>query len=394
MTDSALTHDHRDVKSTRVDEAHDMLSSVPSKEENWLAMAGRDPNSKAAQLDRQTNELLAYVQQQNEEIDSRQSELNAKLAQLDNELRAARLASLRGDGEELLQEDPLPSRSIEHDSPPSGPESDEKGTKDSLTEFDEVERIVSEISKHTDGQRAPSGVQNEPVAGRQDEYSAAAVSDTAWDQPFLDGSSRHGGARRQREDLGVSLDIHAMATSLDTDALESEKRLLAERKLELDRRKSVLQRMQDETQAMHRESLEMRLVTEQLWSKLSGKAPTEQLNELLGSLQSRLDDHYATMKTTLRERKNELATLKGCIDDKQNELRDQSRRLQDWVESRHDEIKNLAAQLDAREMLLDRREHRLQDEYAKWEAQRAGYKKQLQGLVQKLSLAGLHEACE
>ena len=76
------------------------------------------------------------------------------------------------------------------------------------------------------------------------------------------------------------------------------------------------------------------------------------------------------MKTTLDERKTELVALKDVIHDKQQQLREQSRKLQEWVESRHDEIKSHAAQLDARELLLDRREHRLQDEFAQWDAER------------------------
>ena len=394
MTDSVLTHDQKKATTTRVDDAHGQLSAAPAQDENWLAMAGRDPQAGAAQMDRQTSELIQYVQQQNDEIDSRQSELNAKLAQLDHELRTARLMSMQREGADLLADmerrdsggdqlassAPSPTSTVQH----------EHTKAPSLKEFDEVDRLVAGIS--------PELNLKTHAADRSGEGFARATT------PMHDGTEgrrataesrealRESGRRNRVEDLDAGSDIHAMANSLDAGALESEKRLLAERKIELDRRKSVLQRMQDETQALHREALEMRLVTEQVWAELSDQVPSDHLNELLNSLRSRLDDHYATMNNTVQERRDEVIALKQHLQEKQLELRGQSQKLQEWVESRHDEIKGLAAQLDAREMLLDRREHRLQEEFSKWEAQRSGYKQQLQDLMRKLNLAGLNES--
>ncbi len=97
------------------------------------------------------------------------------------------------------------------------------------------------------------------------------------------------------------------------------------------------------------------------------------------------------MHQTLADRKADLITLRSRMHEKQQELREQSRKLQEWVESRHDVVKSHAAQLDAREILLNRREHRLQDEFSKWEAQQREYKQQLNGLLRKISLAGLSD---
>ena len=92
MTKSVISQNES--KSNRVDPPHDLLSLAEADAEStnlWLAYAGRDPDSMAQQVDRQANELISYVQDQNREIDERQAELNAKLAQLDNQLRNARL---------------------------------------------------------------------------------------------------------------------------------------------------------------------------------------------------------------------------------------------------------------------------------------------------------------
>lgn len=400
MNDS-LTTNQREIKSTRLDDAHDLLTNgeASSSKESWMAMAGKDPNATTAQLDRQTNELIAYVQQQNDEIDSRQSELNAKLAQLDNELRRARLTSL-DEGDDLSVAPvrsapsttlPLPESATPREAATSNNSASAEGGFESTAfrEFDEVERIVAEIAQHSEIDPHSGVAELEEDTSTPDPVLGPSSQSTMDDNPF-DLNLGLGPTTHLRSN-GSGADIDAMASSLDASAVESEKRLLAERKIELDRRKAVLHRMQDETQALHREALEMRLVTEQLWARLSEQSPGDHLNELLTSLRARLDSHYATTKNTLLDRKNELMVLKNCIHEKQAELREQSHKLQDWVESRHEEIKSYAAQLDAREMLLDRREHRLQDEFSKWEAQRRGYKQQLQGLLQKLSLAGLNE---
>jgi hypothetical protein len=261
-----------------------------------------------------------------------------------------------------------------------------------------VEKVVAEIASVCGQQTSTSQFASDDLSDPPAMLNESMTTDAFpqgvddpfdWDAPvsvqFLRGQGPNHEAGRGESNV----DIGGMTSSLDADTLNSERRLLAERNIELDRRKMVLQRTQDETQALHREALEMRMVTEQLWAELSEKTPADQLHQLLSTLRTRLDDQYAAMNRSLSDRKAELVTLQSRMHNKQQELRKQSRKLQEWVESRHDDVKSHAAQLDAREMLLNRREHRLQDEFAKWEAQQREYKQQLNGLLRKVSLAGL-----
>ncbi len=430
MSDSfPRTADEFTQKATRVDPAHETVDGEAAEADltHWMALAGRDPAQATDQLDRQTNELLAYVQQQNLEIDSREADLNARLAQLDNEIRVTRLQALPGTGEDLLGDksdvatSAAPSSSLRapsavaphgHNSPIEPPRETspeeipeavlprglQPGKGNPLGEFDDVEKVVAEIV----GALSPETTDTEPVVSALDADIAPVVpieetlgtlrsadsADTKDSSSLFGGTSDHQGLRS----AGSGVDIGAMASSPDATALESERRLLAERKIELDRRNSNMQRIQDATQAFHREALEMRMVTEQLWAELSEKAPSNRLNQLLATLRGRLDGHYATMNQTLTDRKTELGMLKNCMRRKQQELREQSRKLQEWVECRHEAIKTHGAQLDARELLLDRREHRLQDEFAKWETQWREYKEQLDSLRGKTNLVGLNNA--
>ena len=471
MSDSLLSHPQA-TKSNRVDPPHNLMAGASDDQTAWMALAGHDPSTSHDQLDRQTTELLAYVQQQNDEIDARQAELNAKLAQLDNELRAARLRSGMGTGEELIPSqatpvvttssiarDDLPpptsneppnNPSIPKEAPKSPPQPAENSTN---PEFEEVDKIVAQLttptadsihetsaavekqvapSSATDSDQLSSQVHVEIPQHRVDAaHTRKAIHDQAIDLPSETLQSATNDEKpvaseavasepvaseptttKPREDqpstappssitdmfqptrlgrVDSGIDIHTMASSLDASELESERRLLAERKNELDRRQTIVQRMQDEAQTIHREALEMRLVTEQLWSEISDKVPPEHVAELLQTLQTQLDEAYRSREKGVEDRRQELQQLKDEIQRKQEDVRDQSRRLQEWLESRHDEIKSYAAEVDAREALLDRREHRMSEEFSKWEATRSAYQSQLQSLLGKLNITGIGE---
>ena len=434
MSDSAITpkSTHSEITSTRIDPAHHLpVNDAASDPTPWLALAGRDSSQTTEQLDRQTNELLAYVQRQNQEIDSRQAELNARLAQLDSELRAARLQSTQKTGDDLLavgttesndmpimdevqaretlpeetntaQVDPQSGSSELHEQDQESlePSNLDQNARIRPSDFDDVEKVVAEIASVCGQQTSTSEYASDNLSDQPTMLNESMTTDAVpqevdnpidWESPVSVPFLRVQGPNQEVGRFGSNVDMGGMASSPAATTLESERRLLAERNIELDRRKLVLQRMQDETQSLHREALEMRMVTEQLWAELSEKTPADHLHQLLSTLRTRLDDQYATMNQTLSDRRAELVTCRSRMHEKQQELREQSRKLQEWVESRHDEVKSHAAQLDAREMLLNRREHRLQDEFAKWEAQQRAYKQQLNGLLRKISLAGLSD---
>lgn len=429
MTESVLSTATKS-KASRLDPPHDLLNAANEKSSSngaWLAFAGRDPNVTTQQVDRQASELLSYVQEQNKEIDVRQAELNAKLAQLDNQLRNARLRSHASVGNDLDAKDmtpepstdgmldsgidlesygktetsivssdqttpneiPVPPESVEpyvakieyvqqevdvrvsHFHPPH--------TEHTFQEFEEVERLVAQFT----GADIDSEASEEPCEEACEETTEQPETQVAKPREHVDAFPK----LLAESHLDRIDPTHVLGSS--TTELESERRLLAEKKLEIDRRKAVLGRMQEETQALHREALEMRLVTEQLWGQLSESTPPEQLSDLITSLRARLDTEYSNEQATLEDRKRELLSVQGLLEQKQNALREQSGKMHDWFATRQEEIKTFATEVDAREMLLDRREHRMQDEFAKWEAERQDYERQLKGLVKKLNLGGL-----
>ena len=426
MTDSVAKASFSDSKSTRLDPPHDL--TLANREDDqatpWMAIAGRDPSLASDQLDRQTSELLAYVQQQNDEIDQRQSELNAKLAQLDNEMRSARLRTARDVGMDLIPgttpNDPAvnPNYPAPVTSPPVDPTRNVAGT-----DFEEVERLVAQFASDDETQIA-AAKENTDTSENVEASSKAAEARLDAEKQKIEKQTRlkrdpahrsvsnpsvsngpmvkatvSEASRRKSENVSLKdhieqtkigrseleLDIEAMATSLDASELESERRQQTERKIELDRRAGVLQKMQSDTQKLHREALEMRLVTEQALLEISQQAPAGHIEELLTTLRERLNQHYADQQNAVQENGSKLVTLQQSIEEKQEELRQQSAKFQQWVEARHEEIKSYASEIDARGLLLDRREKRMREEFSKWEASRATYQDQLQSVLSKLA---------
>lgn len=458
MTNSTIPQDWP--KSNRVDSAHDLLRSqddADAQEANrWLAFAGRDPEFTSDQVNRQAGELLAYVQDQNREIDDRQAELNAKLAQLDNQLRNARLRGLDDQaGADLLSgatdlpsatltptptekpiEEPRHAQEMEFGKLGfaqeevsrrlSQPTSPARGAE--MQEFDEVDQLVAEFNDlgfpknallsenavadlwnhdpdttpiddaplietpqtpphHTEPKDeivlSEEAIVEESVSPRDDAQVEGFVSEDRETVAFDTFPQLLAESHLNRIDTLETPSLEQGAA--ERDALASERRQLAERKAELDRQMTLVRRIETEANSLHREALEMRIVTEQLWGKLSDTIPADQLKALLAKMRTQLDAHYTKEKSSVEQHKQELAAMQGQLADQQQELREQSSKMQAWFASREEQLRGYANEVDARVTLLDRREQRLQDEFAKWQAERKDYESRLRGLSQKLA---------
>ena len=83
--------------NTRIDPAHELnkpgTRGAESSPELLRSVAGMNDESSARQLRGQALELIAHLQNKHRLLERRESELNAKLAMLDNEARATRLRS-------------------------------------------------------------------------------------------------------------------------------------------------------------------------------------------------------------------------------------------------------------------------------------------------------------
>jgi hypothetical protein len=135
---------------------------------------------------------------------------------------------------------------------------------------------------------------------------------------------------------------------------------------------------------MHRESLELRLATEELWARLSAKAPPAQLTQMLGQLRSRLAEQYRVDSVAAARRRDEIKALSAKLADHSKQLSGQRQELQQWAKRRQEEIEEQAARLVAREQELDQQERQHAQLQQTWEDERRSYQGEIRRLLAQL----------
>jgi chromosome segregation ATPase len=143
------------------------------------------------------------------------------------------------------------------------------------------------------------------------------------------------------------------------EELSQARNSLDERSAHLDRREETIEQVQADVARMHREALELRLATEQLWSQLSGVAAPAELAQSLARIQARLAEHQRLAEAGLAQKREELRSLAARLDERHLELSRQRADLTAWHASRHEELKTEAAQLAAQKQELDRQTRQL-----------------------------------
>jgi hypothetical protein len=97
---------------------------------------------------------------------------------------------------------------------------------------------------------------------------------------------------------------------------------------------------------MHRETLEIRLATEELWVQLSGAAPPVALTRSLARIRSQLADDYRLAKAELDGQRQELDRLREEMKQQHERLVCRKRELEIWARQRQAELQQQAAHLE------------------------------------------------
>jgi hypothetical protein len=165
-----------------------------------------------------------------------------------------------------------------------------------------------------------------------------------------------------------------------------EKRAAAQRRSEqVDQCRAVLEQLRGELGQIHRESLEIRLATEELWAQLSGIAPPATLTQMLGKIRARLSDDYRMADDELRRQREELEAIRGELAEHHEKLVQQKRQLDQWAQRRQQQIEQNAERLVAREQELDRQETAMKRMAQQWQTERTEYQRDIRGLRLKMA---------
>jgi hypothetical protein len=172
-----------------------------------------------------------------------------------------------------------------------------------------------------------------------------------------------------QEELQTERQLLAAHRRREMDELEQKRLALRRRGEQLDRSRVALQQTREDLRRVHRETLEIRLASEELWVQLSETAPAAVANRLLEQLRAKLAEQYRLASAELAQQKEDLLSLRAELAEVHQKIAHDRRDLQQWADRRQAELNGKAAELDSREKQLDRQEGDLLTRSLQWRSQ-------------------------
>jgi hypothetical protein len=378
-------------------------------------------SAREEQLDHQTGQLADQLQQQLREIEHREAQLNARAAELDNEFRLARLwtqeklaevrereeqvaaaetallgrqsesASVAGDDAAAQLEAPdgqlshrLESlarrdRELQDREAALAPREAQLVSKEAqLRERRQtIEREATALhharqdwERIQDQERAEiaderKAIRRELVAALDDREQEVATGENALAESTKQLEQDRAALSRERADwqrqkASEQEAIARLRTKAEAEISQRSTRINS-REAALDQQQSALDQLRGEITAAHRQSIEMRLMAEQLWSQVQGRMPPVEITQSIAQLRLKLAEQYKLEQQTLDEQKRELLELAEKVTDQSAALRQHRQELQNWFTARDEEIERHAKSLVVREQELLEQAEQLQE---------------------------------
>lgn len=399
--------------SQRIDAAH--LRPQPASARRVSLADEAQPSDAALEIVHrvraQATQLARHLQERQQRIDHRESELNARAAQLEREIRQAELWFTDRSGEETRIAEPLDSTTVapqaeqlearhrELDARQAQVYADIETVSEQraalVAEQQELERRTSELQAQEKRwatvetelrvRQAELEQRGRELQQRQD-AQAVRQRQLAALAPLLEVDRRaHAEAERalqhQQQQFHKELVTTRAKLQSDRETLEADlreqHRHLRERRRAVEARAVPLERREEAVERSRRETLEIRLATEELWAELAGTLAPNSLKESLEEARARLAGHYGQAEQEFAARAEQFEKYRAELAAELAEIESQRDTLQQWVEGQQSQIEEQAALLVAREQELDRRQAEMAEAAAQWATERASLQQQL-----------------
>ena len=319
------------------------------------------------QLRNHASQLASYLQGKQRTLDHREAKLNAQLAALDNETRTARLMIQQGEEEMSGRLHQLEER--------------ESKNKQQLHDLQQV--LVRRERELTDRAK-PFMKQAAELERSLRELKADAKNrndrpDTK--RPAIDTNDR---SAKDRQEATTENPLRTNPQTTSSTEIEQKKAQLQEQTVHLEKRNAALKQLQEDLTRLNRETLEMRLITEELWGKLSQQMTPAELTQSVSELRKKLADHYQVADAKVARQHEELEKLRTELGARFQQLNQRRYALQNWLETRHEEIEQQATRLVGREQELNAQKTEFQVQQQKWDQQRQNLQDEIQCLKDQL----------
>ncbi|HTQ39400.1 MAG TPA: hypothetical protein VMJ32_10245 [Pirellulales bacterium] len=378
-------------------------------ETNWNGSEGIAPQM-MQQFRLQAQQLAAHLDIRQRDLDRREAELHARLAQHESTVRNARLWFQERNNELLERQSQIDER--------------EQRLNSQIVQFDEHSeannasaqaafRMQREQTESLSAQQDELALRDLELQRRQGELDECALQLTQRQQQ-CEAREQKLSQREQRletneaalaraqvecddrrrqieqERAEMMARVEARQTRLIDQhrraeiELQQQREALDARSEYLARRGSAMDQLRDELLRIHRETLEMRLATQELWAQMSDLAPQASLEQSLARLRTQLAENYRMQSGEAAAQQKEAKELAVKITQQFDRLAEQKRAWQQWAVDEQRQIELQAAGLAARETELQRNEEQLRDEQQRWDSQRHELQSEIRRLQTEL----------
>lgn len=383
--------------ATRVDPPHVRAVDAIIEDDALEAIADAgletSPVATAQQIRLQAVQLATYLQRRQASVDHREGEVNARVAAMENQIRSARLwlderhaelADLKTQLDRREQE--LSQRETRWQAPAD--QAADRVLAEREAELAQREAELSALAARFDQRNAgPDG---------HDELRRAALTLESY---RADLKRAEGLLAAEQAELGQQRHALAVERAALADLLKAERRRsaaerqqqqadlqkqqqdLARHHEELAARQAALSRMRVEvTQAQH-DTLELRLATEEVWSKLRGEMAPAALAQSLAQARLKLADEQRLAREELAAERAEVQRLVSRLSEQHERHLAERREVQAWVLARRQELEEESRSMATRERQLDDRQRAFDEQAAEWQRERARLHQEIRRLL-------------
>jgi len=401
--------DRETARVTRIDGAHPLRSEKlaapePPSAQVLAATAGLAETHAVEQVRKQASQIARHLRAKQQQIDQREAQLNARVAQLEHELRASRLSEREREHQfaereqelcqqvcdlqqqlaslsvvELTAEEQLKRRHQELDQ------------REAELEAREYRLVVGQTSiaaeaeawRHTHEQwRAQRQQREVELATRAQALAATAAlldRQTMWlQEDRRRWDQDHERAQEELQQLREHLSVQQH--TFEHESAETRQRLAAWQESLLQRETS-LEHLKQQVRDAHRETIELRLAAEQLWQQTALEASPVEATRALAELRTRLTDEFLTQRRELAEREDALTEAVQRLDQRCQEFLRQRHEWQRGAQHQQAVLEEQAARIAAREREIDARSHALRACEAAWQRERCELQSDIRALL-------------
>ena len=360
------------------------------------------------QVRSQATQLAAHLQRQQVSVDHREAELNARLADMESQVRSARLwlsehhlEISRQKAELYRREKEIAEREsrlapIQNETTGSWPDASAASSKGSnpaerTVELDRRERELDALAERLAGRLAAA----EQVEDVQQALRALETRNQNLERAEKSLSIDQAELERQRRLLAEERVGFAEQAQADRQKLfEEQQRSVAhyerigsnlERQSdELATRREALERMRAEFAHSQHEALEIRLATEELWSRLCGTMAPAALTQSLAQIRLKLAEEHRLTRSELAEQKSELQMLSVQLAEQHQKLAQQREDLHCWAQQRQIELEKQSGLLVAQQQQIGEERAGFRQMSSDWQNERFRLQQEIRRLLRQL----------